>query len=178
MVVAHDGTEGLEAYREHAPDCIVLDLMLPGLDGWQVLREVRQVDGQTQIVVLTALGDAKYRTAGLRDGADDFLTKPFNLDELVLRVQKRAEVRQGTRIGRDQRDRTVREIAERLPATVPAEARQPLAVVIGYGKLIADPSFSASQVREMAAAMATAGQRLAELPHLFATDADKQTASH
>jgi DNA-binding response OmpR family regulator len=84
--VAEDGLEALDAVAERAPDLIVLDLMLPGLDGLEVMRRVRADDRRSAIILLTAKGDESDRIVGLRLGADDYVVKPFSPAELVARV--------------------------------------------------------------------------------------------
>ena len=91
--LAHDGEEGLHLATEIAYDGIVLDRMLPGLDGLTVLRRLRQGGRRTPVLLLTALGELHDRVAGLDGGADDYLVKPFAFEELVSRV--RALVRRG-----------------------------------------------------------------------------------
>jgi DNA-binding response OmpR family regulator len=83
---AYDGEEAIEVIGEVAPDVIVLDLMLPGLDGLEVARRVRE-DADPYIVMLTARSDEVDRIVGLRVGADDYVTKPFSPNELVARIQ-------------------------------------------------------------------------------------------
>ena len=85
-VVAHDAASGLAAARARAPDLIILDLMLPDADGFRVLRELRAEGVETPVLVLTALGDEADKVRGLRVGADDYVTKPFGLMELLARV--------------------------------------------------------------------------------------------
>jgi DNA-binding response OmpR family regulator len=84
--VAQDGLEALDAVAESAPDLIVLDLMLPGLDGLEVMRRVRTDDRASAIILLTAKGEESDRIIGLRLGADDYVVKPFSPAELVARV--------------------------------------------------------------------------------------------
>ena len=91
VVVAYDGMAGLDAAIEHSPDLIVLDLMLPELDGLEVCRELRIAGFTMPIVMLTAKDSVPDRVAGLDAGADDYLIKPFELDELLARV--RAQLR-------------------------------------------------------------------------------------
>ncbi|HKZ91259.1 MAG TPA: response regulator transcription factor [Candidatus Limnocylindrales bacterium] len=86
VVEARDGTEALRQHDRVDPDLIVLDLMLPGLDGIEVTREVRR-RGETPILMLTARSEDIDRIVGLEIGADDYLTKPFNPRELVARVK-------------------------------------------------------------------------------------------
>jgi DNA-binding response OmpR family regulator len=89
VVTAADGPAALEAIETHAPALVVLDLMLPELDGRAVIRAVRRDDeaGRTPILVLSARSSTMDRIAGLEDGADDYLPKPFSPAELVLRVK-------------------------------------------------------------------------------------------
>lgn len=84
--LAADGPTGLRAARERGPDAVVLDLMLPGMSGLDVCRELRAGDERLPIVMLTALGEEDDRVFGLELGADDYVTKPFSPRELVLRV--------------------------------------------------------------------------------------------
>lgn len=86
VVAAGDGEEGLVLFRRHEPDLVVLDLMLPGLDGLEVFRQLRE-HVPVPVIMLTAKGDEADRLAGLELGADDYVTKPFSPRELVLRVQ-------------------------------------------------------------------------------------------
>ncbi|MDQ0577626.1 response regulator transcription factor [Agromyces albus] len=83
---ASDGFAALEAAERVAPDLIVLDRMLPGIDGLEVFRRLRE-RMSTPVILLTALGSEDDRIAGLEAGADDYLSKPFSTRELVLRVQ-------------------------------------------------------------------------------------------
>jgi len=85
--VAEDGFAALEAVAERAPDLIVLDLMLPGLDGLEVMRRVRAEHRASAIILLTARGEESDRIVGLRLGADDYVVKPFSPAELVARVE-------------------------------------------------------------------------------------------
>lgn len=82
----HDGAEALARARSHPPDLIILDLMLPSLDGLEVCRELRK-EHQTPIIMLTARGDDVDRILGLEMGADDYVPKPFNPRELTARVK-------------------------------------------------------------------------------------------
>ena len=84
--VAYDGKSALDKVRSLKPDLIILDLMLPGIDGWEVCRRVRQ-ESDTPIIMLTARDQDVDKIVGLEIGADDYLTKPFNPRELVARVK-------------------------------------------------------------------------------------------
>ena len=86
VITANDGRAALDVARHHRPDLIVLDLGLPGLDGLDVIRELRR-DGSIPIVMVTARDDELDKVLGLELGADDYLTKPFSPRELVARVK-------------------------------------------------------------------------------------------
>ena len=86
VMVSQDGSEGLRLAREAKPDLVVLDLMLPGVDGMEVCRFLRQ-ESEIPIVMLTARVEEEDRLAGLDYGADDYLTKPFSPRELAARVR-------------------------------------------------------------------------------------------
>jgi DNA-binding response OmpR family regulator len=86
VAVAQDGFSGLRMTLNHKPDVIILDIMLPGMDGWQVCQELRKFS-QVPIIMLTALGAEVDRIRGLELGADDYLTKPFSLQELVAHIK-------------------------------------------------------------------------------------------
>ena len=93
-----DGITGLSLAREAQPDLIVLDLMLPGMDGLEICRTLRQ-ESDVPIVMLTARADEEDRLAGLEIGADDYVTKPFSPRELAARF--RAVVRRTARDGQE-----------------------------------------------------------------------------
>jgi DNA-binding response OmpR family regulator len=84
--LAEDGPSGLRAIRARRPDAVVLDLMLPGMSGLDVCRDVQRGANPMPVVLLTALGEEHDRVLGLELGADDYVTKPFSPRELVLRV--------------------------------------------------------------------------------------------
>jgi two-component system response regulator TctD len=92
-----DGDRALHAWRAAAPDVVVLDLTLPGLDGLEILERARREGLQTPVLILTARGTVGDRVIGLNTGADDYLPKPFDLDELVARLQALARRHAGAR---------------------------------------------------------------------------------
>ncbi len=85
-----DGLQGIDAFREENPDLIILDLMLPGLDGIEVCKRIRE-ESSVPILMLTARDTVEDRVLGLDSGADDYVVKPFDIDELLARV--RAQLR-------------------------------------------------------------------------------------
>lgn len=90
-----DSIDALKKIRHFKPDLVVLDLMLPEMDGWKICRYVRQQKLNCQILMLTAKALPEDRIAGLETGADDYITKPFDVAELILRIErslKRGEI--------------------------------------------------------------------------------------
>ncbi len=87
VVVAFDGSDGLSVATRGHLDLVILDLMLPGLDGFRVLKLLREVDRRTPVLVLTARGEEGDKVRGFKLGADDYVTKPFGVLELLARVE-------------------------------------------------------------------------------------------
>ena len=87
VLTASDGNEGLRLAREAGPDLIVLDLMLPGMDGTEICRALREDGSDVPIIMLTARVEEEDRLTGLDMGADDYMTKPFSPRELAARVR-------------------------------------------------------------------------------------------
>jgi len=87
VLTAHDGREGLQKMLESEPDLVVLDVMMPNLDGWEVCERIRKSGSTVPILMLTAKDEVKDRVKGLDLGADDYLVKPFALEELLARVR-------------------------------------------------------------------------------------------
>lgn len=83
----HDGREALDLLGIEVFDLVVLDLNLPRIDGMTVLRELRETDCETKVLILSARGEVSDKVAGLDAGANDYLTKPFHLDELAARIR-------------------------------------------------------------------------------------------
>ena len=91
--IAPDGGAGVEMFRKLQPDLVLLDVMLPVLDGWGVLRAIRQ-DSKTPVIMLTAKGELNDKVSGLKMGADDYVTKPFEMKEVLARIE--AVLRRGS----------------------------------------------------------------------------------
>ncbi len=83
---AGDGAQGLRLFRQQRPDLVILDLMLPGMDGWRVTEELRREDPRVPVIVCSARTSEFDRVHGLEMGADDYVTKPFSMKELLARV--------------------------------------------------------------------------------------------
>ena len=86
--IAMNGVTGVQMWREWRPDLIVLDIMLPGIDGLSILRNIRLEDEKIPILILSAKVETDYKVKGLAYGVDDYLTKPFSLEEFLLRVDR------------------------------------------------------------------------------------------
>lgn len=87
VVTAPTGTEGLDAALAEPPDLVILDVMLPGMNGYEVLEALRARDAEVPIIMLTAKAEEEDRVRGLKGGADDYVAKPFGVAELLARVQ-------------------------------------------------------------------------------------------
>ena len=86
VVIAPDGMRGVEQFRTVHPSLVLLDVMLPGLDGWGVCRAIR-AESQTPIIMLTAKSETEDKVNGLKQGADDYITKPFEMTEVLARIE-------------------------------------------------------------------------------------------
>ena len=84
--VVNDGLKALETFNSFQPDMVLLDIMIPGLDGWQICREIRKTS-QTPIIMLTAKGEVFDKVLGLELGADDYIVKPFEPKEVIARIK-------------------------------------------------------------------------------------------
>ena len=86
VTIALDGLKGLERFRQVQPALVLLDVMLPGMDGWGVCRSIR-AESKVPIIMLTAKSETEDKVAGLRQGADDYITKPFEMKEVLARIE-------------------------------------------------------------------------------------------
>ena len=86
VTIATDGGQGLASFRANAPDLVLLDVMMPVMDGWSVCRAIR-ADSQTPVIMLTAKSETDDKVAGLKAGADDYITKPFEMKEVLARIE-------------------------------------------------------------------------------------------
>ena len=86
VTVAHDGGEGLAKFRAIRPDLVLLDVMMPVMDGWAVCRAIR-AEGSTPVIMLTAKSQTDDKVQGLKTGADDYITKPFEMKEVLARIE-------------------------------------------------------------------------------------------
>ena len=86
VVTCDNGTQAMAAFHETKPTLVVLDIMLPGRDGWEILHDIR-MEGDTPVIMLTAKGNLTDRVQGLELGADDYIAKPFDAKELIARIK-------------------------------------------------------------------------------------------
>ena len=86
VTVAADGGQGLSKFRSIKPDLVLLDVMMPVMDGWAVCRAIR-AESSTPVIMLTAKGETDDKVAGLKQGADDYITKPFEMKEVLARIE-------------------------------------------------------------------------------------------
>ena len=86
VVIALDGLKGVEKFREVHPSLVLLDVMLPSMDGWGVCRTIRS-ESKTPIIMLTAKSETEDKVSGLKQGADDYITKPFEMKEVLARIE-------------------------------------------------------------------------------------------
>jgi DNA-binding response OmpR family regulator len=90
VIVAYDGVQGLEQYQREHPDCVIVDVMMPNMDGFQLVRCLRgdRQSAQTPLIILTALGSSDKRLTGLLSGADEYVVKPFKPAELCASIER------------------------------------------------------------------------------------------
>ncbi len=86
VVIANDGLKGVELFKSSQPSLVLLDVMLPGMDGWGVCRAIRS-ESKTPIIMLTAKSETEDKVNGLKQGADDYITKPFEMKEVLARIE-------------------------------------------------------------------------------------------
>lgn len=184
-VGASSGEEGLEAIRKHQPSLVLCDIMMPGMDGLDVLRHIREDEAMSAIPVifLTArAARADYRE-GMDLGADDYLTKPFTADELLGAVRSRLTRHDEQGHWYQQR---LRDLRNNLSRNLPHELRTPLSSILGYSQFLLEVYDTADveEVRDMLEEINRAGRRLERLIenyHLYAqlelaaTDPGRQT---
>lgn len=101
VVIASDGGSGISMFRQHAPILILLDIMLPVLDGWSVCKTIR-AESDVPIIMLTAKGETNDKVQGLKSGADDYITKPFEMKEVLARIEAVLR-RSGIEFGKDEK---------------------------------------------------------------------------
>ncbi len=102
VTTAFDGGQGLQKFRAIGPDLVLLDVMMPVMDGWAVCKAIRN-ESQTPVIMLTAKGETDDKVAGLKSGADDYITKPFEMKEVLARIE--AVLRRASGISAEKKSR-------------------------------------------------------------------------
>ncbi|MEO8606300.1 MAG: response regulator [Chloroflexota bacterium] len=161
---ARNGVEGVHIAREHLPDLIISDVIMPALDGYGVVRELRQ-DPKTAtipIILLTAKTDRHDMRQGMEYGADDYVTKPFTINELMnsvgTQLKKRTAIVQ-------KYETTLRLLRKNIAYALPHELKTPLTGILGYGNMLLMDSdnMKAADVHEYASWIVKSGERLERL---------------
>lgn len=161
VLSAPDGGEGVRLAREHLPDLIISDIMMPVLDGYEVLMTLQAdpVTSKIPFIFLTAKATDEQARQGMHLGADDYLTKPFSNEELLTTV--RARLARGSAVNMALRER-VEHLRESVALALPHELRTPLTSLVGYAELMLMDSrvLQPVEVVDMADAIFKAGSRL------------------
>jgi DNA-binding response OmpR family regulator len=135
--IASDGLEALKKVAEHAPDLILLDIMMPGMDGFEVCRRIKG-DGATKfipIIMITAKSEISDKLHGMDLGANDYITKPFNPEELLARVQAHLRIKN---LEMELSSRKELEAILKMAVTLQHEINNPLTGIIGNLELLED----------------------------------------
>lgn len=159
------GLEGIQRALEHLPDLIISDVLMPGMDGYQVLIELRTFSATvlTPFIFLTALSDREDIRHGMNLGADDYLTKPFTRAELLEAIRARLEK---YAINREQAAIDLDELRTRVIHALPVELRNPITAIIGFGDLLRCNATALSTPERLAAignGIIRSGERLQHL---------------
>ncbi|MFO0578591.1 MAG: response regulator [Polyangia bacterium] len=171
VTCASSGEEALSLFERYTPDLIILDIMMPRIDGFETFRRLRQLPGgnETPVVFLTAAKDLDTHKTALDLGADDFLCKPINRTELLVRVRSllrirrlHAELRHGNELLRAQRDALIRvqQQKEKLSAFVVHDLNNRLTTIVGLSDLMLDGGGLPASTRESAQLIADAADSI------------------
>ncbi len=135
VIVAQDGASALERLQYTRPDIILLDIMMPGMDGYETLRRIKMhpAHQDTPVIFMTAVHDAQFEVRGLKMGAVDYITKPLQMDLLLTRLQTHLTIRRLQKSLQEQNADL-----EAYAHTVAHDLKGPLAVIVGHTELIAD----------------------------------------
>jgi signal transduction histidine kinase len=169
-IQAMDGHEGIAAARQHAPDLIVCDIMMPNLDGYATLSAIRKdpATATTPFIFLTGQTTKSDMRLGMDLGADDFLAKPVMIQELVMAIQSRLQKHQ---LARQETERKLNELRVNLSTSLPHEIRTPLSGIIGFAEVLRDDcaGLKATEISEMATIILKSATRLGILVENFLT---------
>lgn len=161
IIVATSGAEALEGLRVQLPDLILLDLMMPVMDGLEVCRRLKadSATAQIPVIFLTASNEMEHLVAGFQAGAVDYVTKPFNAPELLARVRTHLELKHAR-----QRLREMNDEKNEFMGIAAHDLRSPLTALKGYLEMIADdPEMDRQEIQTLAERMITATRRMVEM---------------
>jgi two-component system sensor histidine kinase/response regulator len=167
LLEAPDGEEGLKRAGQDLPDMILCDIQMPKLDGYSVLRGVRQIDAlaTTPFLFLTGHGDKPMMRQAMELGADDFIVKPFTVPELIAAVEARF---QKVAVIEETADKKLEALRDSLRFALPHELVTPLNTILGFAGLLLDnPAAGSEQISEFAREIRGAGDRLRALIEKF-----------
>ncbi|HTY37724.1 MAG TPA: response regulator [Bacteroidota bacterium] len=177
-ISALDGHAGIKAARDHAPDLIICDVMMPKLDGFATLSAIRKdpATATTPFIFLTGQTTKSDMRQGMDLGADDFLAKPVMVDELVAAIRTRLQKHE---LARKETERKLDELRVNLSLSLPHEIRTPLSGIIGFAEVLRDDnaSLKPEEIAEMARIILKSASRLGHLVENFLTYAQLQILS-
>jgi two-component system sensor histidine kinase/response regulator len=177
-IMALDGHKGIEAAREHSPDLIICDVMMPNLDGFATLRKIRQdpATATTPFIFLTGQTTKSDMRQGMELGADDFLAKPVMVNELISAIRTRLQKKE---LAHKETERKLDELRVNLTLSLPHEIRTPLAGIIGFAEVLRDdnPSLKPEEISDMAKIILKSATRLGHLVENFLAYAQLQILS-
>ncbi len=175
---AQNGRQGLTEAKNHIPDLILCDVMMPGMDGYATLSAIRRdpVTATIPFVFLSGQGTKSDMRQGMELGADDYLAKPVMVDELLTAIQTRLQKQE---LSRKEANRKLDELRVNLSLSLPHEIRTPLSGIIGFAEVLRDDSgtLKAEEISEMASMILKSAQRLGALVENSLTYAQLQMLS-
>lgn len=176
---AEDGLDGVEQAKKHLPDLIVCDIMMPEMNGYEMLAELRN-DPQTAaipFIFLTARTDRIDRRRGMDEGAGDYITKPFAVDELLRSIITRLSIIESVNEAAEQRNKDLR---DNIILSMPHELRTPLTVILGFSDILITDAAQMERLRvtDMAQHINRAAARLYHLVENYLVYAQIEIAMH
>lgn len=167
-LAAHNGATGIALAQQHLPDLVLCDIMMPGLDGYQVLLALRDdpLTVNIPLIFLTAKVDRPSMRYGMVLGADDYLTKPFEAEELIKTINARLERH---RVMTERYEKAMHDLRGNIFSMLPHELRTPLMTIMGYADLLLwdSPTLPPERVSEMAERILAGSSRLQHLIENF-----------
>lgn len=167
-VEAEDGLEGVEKAKKLLPDLIICDILMPGLDGWGVLKELGEDPNTNAIPFIFLTGRATEETVrhGMNVGADDFLTKPFSREQLLAAIKTRLKKQETLS---ERAERRLAELRENITFALPHEFRTPLSLILGFSALLEQDyqKMDGGEIGNIAATIHKSAKRLERLIQNF-----------